>query len=222
MTVVSASAACSGVPMTRSELNSPTASPAQRNRPSGTRRGSPHIKHHAGDGDRSPSRLAGTATENLRFPRERLLRMPGSTMTRGRRVSRDIDTNRVAFCGDGKHQPPRGCLTLLNTSPAPSPENASRLPSRTARASLGAGAVRHSFTVTDFDRLPFAGLPAHPSTHHKRPPAPSGCRLPQVYARVHPGVPVDGRVNLVCSFGHLRFDVTQAGRSIVIRYRTTA
>jgi hypothetical protein len=32
------------------------------------------------------------------------------------------------------------------------------------RASLGAGAVRYSFTVTDFHRLPFAGLPAHPST----------------------------------------------------------
>ena len=42
--------------------------------------------------------------------------------------------------------------------------NASRLPSRTARASLGAGAVRYSFTVTDFHRLPLAGLPAHPST----------------------------------------------------------
>ncbi|HTF67335.1 MAG TPA: hypothetical protein VK638_32115, partial [Edaphobacter sp.] len=42
--------------------------------------------------------------------------------------------------------------------------NASRLPSRTTRASLGAGAVRYSFTVTDFHRLPFAGLPAHPST----------------------------------------------------------
>src|SRR5208337_3348519 len=58
---------------------------------------------------------------------------------------------------------PRTCLTPLNTSPAPSPVNASRLPSRTTRASLGAGAVRYSFTVTDFHRLPFAGLPAHPS-----------------------------------------------------------
>jgi hypothetical protein len=44
------------------------------------------------------------------------------------------------------------------------PVNASRLSSRAARASLGAGAVRYSFTVTDFHRLPFAGLPAHPST----------------------------------------------------------
>jgi hypothetical protein len=49
--------------------------------------------------------------------------------------------------------------------PAPSPVNASRLPSRTTRASLGASAVRYSFTVTDFHRLPLAGLPANPSTH---------------------------------------------------------
>jgi hypothetical protein len=62
-----------------------------------------------------------------------------------------------------KTSTPRTCLTPLNTSPAPSPVNASRLPSRTARAALGA--VRYTFTVTDFHRLPFAGLPAHPSTH---------------------------------------------------------
>ena len=64
-----------------------------------------------------------------------------------------------------KTSAPRTCLTPLNTSPAPSPVNASRLPSRTIRASLGASAVRYSFTVTDFHRLPLAGLPAHPSTH---------------------------------------------------------
>src|SRR5271170_2306393 len=63
-----------------------------------------------------------------------------------------------------KTSAPRTCLTPLNTSPAPSPVNASRLPSRAARASLGAGAVRYSFTVTDFHRLPLAGLPAGPST----------------------------------------------------------
>src|SRR6201982_2010214 len=57
----------------------------------------------------------------------------------------------------------RTCLTPLNTSPV----NASRLPSRTTHASLGAGAVRYTFTVTDFHRLPFAGLPAHPSTTSK-------------------------------------------------------
>ena len=66
-----------------------------------------------------------------------------------------------------KTSAPRTCLTPLNTSPAPSPVNASRLPSRTTRASLGAGTVRYSFTVTDFHRLPFAGLPAHPSTASK-------------------------------------------------------
>ena len=33
-----------------------------------------------------------------RFPSKRLLRMPGSTTTRGQHVSRDIDTGCVAFC----------------------------------------------------------------------------------------------------------------------------
>ena len=36
--------------------------------------------------------------EISRFPCKRLLRMPGSTTTRGRHVSCDIDTGRVAFC----------------------------------------------------------------------------------------------------------------------------
>jgi hypothetical protein len=38
------------------------------------------------------------------------------------------------------------------------------VPSRTTRASLGAGTVRYTFTVTGFHRLPLAGLPAHPSS----------------------------------------------------------
>ena len=37
--------------------------------------------------------------EISRFPCKRLLRMPGSTTTRGRHVSCDIDTRRIAFCG---------------------------------------------------------------------------------------------------------------------------
>jgi hypothetical protein len=37
--------------------------------------------------------------EISRFPCKRLLRMPGSTTTRGQHVSCDIDTSRVAFCG---------------------------------------------------------------------------------------------------------------------------
>jgi hypothetical protein len=47
----------------------------------------------------SRSRLTGTAMETSRFPCKRLLRMPGSTTTRGRLVSCGIDTRRVAFCG---------------------------------------------------------------------------------------------------------------------------
>src|SRR5215813_13398286 len=47
----------------------------------------------------SRPRLAGTTKETSRFPCKRLLRVPGSTTTRGRHVSCDIDTGRVAFCG---------------------------------------------------------------------------------------------------------------------------
>ena len=36
-------------------------------------------------------------------------------------------------------------------------------------ASLGACAVRYSFTVTDFDRPPLAGLTAHSSTPSQEP-----------------------------------------------------
>src|SRR3984957_19400215 len=111
----------------------------------------------------SQPRLAGTAMEISRFPCKRLLRMPGSTTTRGRHVSRDIDTRRVAFCGTEN-------ISTPNLS-YPAQYLACSLPCERftsalagARASLGAGAVRYSFTVTDFHRLPFAGLPAHPST----------------------------------------------------------
>ena len=86
---------------------------------------------------------------------------------RGVGICLAISTQAVLPSVGRKTSAPRTCLTPLNTSPAPSPVNASRLPSRTIRASLGAGAVRYSFTVTDFHRLPFAGLPAHPSTTSK-------------------------------------------------------
>src|SRR5271166_407833 len=83
---------------------------------------------------------------------------------RGAGMCLAISTPAVLPSVGRKTSAPRTCLTPLNTSPAPSPVNASRLSSRAARASLGAGAVRYSFTVTDFHRLPLAGLPAHPST----------------------------------------------------------
>ena len=40
--------------------------------------------------------------------------------------------------------------------------------------SITPSADRYTFTVTDFHRLPFAGLPAHPSTWGNR-----GSELPQ-------------------------------------------
>jgi hypothetical protein len=47
---------------------------------------------------RSRPRLVGTAMEISRFPGRRLLRMPGSTTTRGWLVSCDDDTDHLAFC----------------------------------------------------------------------------------------------------------------------------
>ena len=74
-----------------------------------------------------------------------------------------IDTSRVAFCGTENIGTPNLSYAAQYLACA-SPVNASRLPSRTTRASLGAGVARYAFTVTDFHRLPSAGLPAHPST----------------------------------------------------------
>jgi hypothetical protein len=111
----------------------------------------------------SRPRLAGTAMEISRFPCQRLLRMPGSTTTRGRHVSCDIDTGRVAFCGTEN-------ISTPNLSHA-AQYLACALPYERFTSAfvdnpyLRASAVRCSFTVTDFHRLPFAGLPAHPSTH---------------------------------------------------------
>ena len=53
---------------------------------------------------------------DLPVPRaKRLLRMPGSTTTRGRQVSCDIDTGRVAFCRTENNSTPN-MSTPLNTS----------------------------------------------------------------------------------------------------------
>jgi hypothetical protein len=101
--------------------------------------------------------------EISRFPSKRLLRMPGSTTTRGQHVSCDIDTGCVAFCWTENISAPNLSYAAQYLACALPCE---RFTSALAdiRASLGAGAVRYSFTVTDFHRLPLAGLPAHPST----------------------------------------------------------
>ena len=66
------------------------------------------------------------------------------------------------------------CCCYLASRPLQS-EHKAPLP-LTTHASLGAGAVCYSFTVTDFHRLPFAGLPAHSSTHDPiRKSAPPIC-----------------------------------------------
>jgi hypothetical protein len=111
----------------------------------------------------SRPRLAGTAMEISRFPCKRLPRVPGSTTTRGQQASCDIDARRVAFCGTENI----GTPNLSYAAPylacvRPCERFTSALASN--RASLGAGVARYAFTVTDFHRLPSAGLPAHPST----------------------------------------------------------
>jgi hypothetical protein len=83
---------------------------------------------------------------------------------RGASMRLAISTRAVLPSVGRKTSAPRTWLTPLNTSPAHSPVNASRLPSRASRGSLGGGVVRYTFTVTDLHRLPSAGLPAHPST----------------------------------------------------------
>ena len=89
--------------------------------------------------------------------------MPGSTTTRGRQVSCDIDTGRVAFCRTENNSTPNLSYAAQYLACAlPCERFTSALANN--RASLGASAVRYSFTVTDFHRLPFADLPAHPST----------------------------------------------------------
>ena len=61
-----------------------------------------------------------------------------------------------------KTSAPRTWLTPLNTSPATSPVNASRHPSRTDVHHSGPVRLATPYTVADFHRLPSAGLPAHP------------------------------------------------------------
>ena len=101
--------------------------------------------------------------EISRFPCKRLLRMPGSTTTRGRHVSCDIDTGSVAFCRTENIRTPNLSYAGQYLACAPPCE---RFTSALADnpCITRASAVRYSFTVTDFHRLPFAGLPAHPST----------------------------------------------------------
>ena len=96
--------------------------------------------------------------------------MPGSTTTRGQRASCDIDARHVAFCGTENIGTPNLSYAAQYLACAlPCERFTSALAGN--RASLGAGVARYAFTVTDFHRLPSAGLPAHPSTH-----VAQGCR----------------------------------------------
>jgi len=93
---------------------------------------------------------------------ERYYAMTGSTTTRGQHVSCDIDTGCVAFCWTENSAPNLSYAAQYLACALPCERLTSALAG--SRASLGAGAVRYSVTVTD--RLPFAGLLAkrHPSS----------------------------------------------------------
>jgi hypothetical protein len=79
--------------------------------------------------------------EISRFPCRRLVRMPGSTTTRGQHASCDIDARRIAFCGTENIGTPNlsyaaQCLACA----LPCERFAFALAG--TRASLGVGAVR--------------------------------------------------------------------------------
>jgi hypothetical protein len=80
-------------------------------------------------------------------------RSPGSR-AKGLLVSRDINTGHVAFCGTediGTLNLAYAAQYLACALPC------ERFTSDLADSPFGAGAVRYSFTATDFHRLPFAG-----------------------------------------------------------------
>jgi hypothetical protein len=114
--------------------------------------------------DNIPATTGGDSDGDLPVPVQKGFCACQGLRRRGASMCLALSTHAVLPSVGRKTSAPRTCLTPLNTSPALSPVNASRLPLRTSRASLGAGVVRYPFTVTDFHRLPSAGLPAHPST----------------------------------------------------------
>src|SRR5262245_5666433 len=101
--------------------------------------------------------------EISRVPCRKLLRMPGSTTTRGQHASCDIDARRVAFCGTENIGTPNLAYAAQYLACALPCERFTAALAR-YRASLGAGVARYAFTVTAFHRLLSAGLPANPST----------------------------------------------------------
>jgi hypothetical protein len=102
--------------------------------------------------------------ETSRFPCKRLLRMPGLRRRGVGMCHCDIDTRRVAFCGTENISTPNLSYAAQYLACALPCERFTSALTGIPCITRG-GAVRYSFTVTDFHRLPFAGLPAHPSIH---------------------------------------------------------
>ena len=113
--------------------------------------------------DNVPATTDGDSDGDLPIPKQKASAHARVYDDAGQHASCDIDTGCVAFCWTENISAPDlpyAAQYLACAFPC------ERFTSALAdiRASLGAGAVRYSFTVTDFHRLPLAGLPAHPST----------------------------------------------------------
>jgi len=116
---------------------------------------------------RSRNDWPGTAMEIYRFPRQKLLRMPGgSTEDAGSDVSRVIETGRPLLPSwTEKNQQPE-LLTPCNTSPAPPCETLQRLPSRTTRDHSGRYGSLLLHRERDVHRRLVDALPAPRPKHH--------------------------------------------------------
>ena len=143
----------------------------------------------------SRPRRTGTAMKISRFLRAKGFCACQGLRRRGASMCLAISTPAVLPSVGRKTSAPRTCLTPLNTSPALLPcERFTAPPSRAARASLRAGAVRYAFTVTDFHRLPLAGLPrAHPSRHDRATRRSQQLHSPLDHGAVAVGTAIAGR-----------------------------
>ena len=111
-----------------------------------------------------PAKLRKDSPEISRFPSRGRQRMPGSTTTRSRPMSRDRDIEAVLPSAGRKASALRSWFSPLNGWPTLSPVNASLRPSRVAAHELGGGVVRYAFTAEDSHgrfRVKWSGSSAH-------------------------------------------------------------
>ena len=109
--------------------------------------------------DAVPTTTGGDCDGDLRFPRGRLLRMPGSATTRGRLVSRDHDTDHLAFCWTENISAPNLSYAAQYLA-LRTPLSTLRLqPHDRTRMTRGRAFHRNGFAPSTFRRSP--GAPVH-------------------------------------------------------------